>query len=378
MYSSLAGAKKCAKQLHHILDAAGVDYPLAKCQAAVARAGGYKNWHELTGRVSARTDTHVPYDYWGKLLDVLPEPCRAPIAWHLDGEAISSPKEPLSEKWIRAVVPYGIGLEVIHRSRSPILQPGTGKGQRLRLEIVSGILLNMEGGDDFTLRLDPESLAVTVSGEPGELLPGLRSKSGFNAALEAVINAGILKVENGITRVLAPEDHALRAEILERARHWNVQKMPKSNYVQVEPELWAAVQHQYDIDRAEAGPKAPYDELDHHGVRLSSRFSVLSEFERMQRVVDAMPDWVRLCVASIWCDSLACACYSVELRLGMYRDGLPEAIRDCFLTECGGFNGLSVHHGSKSKQFDCRWPADEAYYANMDFPEAGDPAIETD
>lgn len=378
MYSSLAGAKKCAKQLQHILDAAGVDYPLAKCQAAVARAGGYKSWHELTGRVSARTGTHVPYDYWGKLLEVLPEPCRAPIAWHLDGEAISSPKKPLPEKWIRAVVPYAVGLEVIHRSRSPILQPGTGKGQRLRLDIVSGILLNMEGGDDFTLRLDPESLIVTAPDKPGELLPRLRSKSGFDAALKAVIDAGILKVENGVTRVLTPEDPALRAEILDRARDWNVQKMPKLNPFEVEPEFWAAVQHQYDIDRAEAGPKAPYDDLDHRGVLLNSRFSILHEFERMQRVVDAMPDWVRLSVASIWCDSLACACYSVELKLGMYRDRIPEEICDCFLTVCEGFNGLSVNHGSKSKQFDCKWPADEAYYANIDFPEVDDRAIDMD
>lgn len=378
MYSSLAGAKKCAKQLHHILDAAGVDLPLAKCQAAVARAGGYEDWHELTGRVSARTDTHLPYDYWGNLLEALPEPCRAPVAWHLDGEAISSPEKPLPEKWIRAVVPYGIGLEVIHRSRSPILQPGTGKGQRLRLEIVSGILLNMEGGDDFTLRLDPESLTVTALGEPGELLPELRSKSGFDAALKAVIDAGILKIENGVTKVLAPEDPALRTEILDRARDWNVQKMPKLNYLEVEPELWAAVKRQYDIDRAEAGPKAPYDDLDHRGILLSSRFSVLHEFQRMQRVVDAMPDWVRLCVASIWCDSLACACYSVELKLGMYRDGLPEEICDCFLAVCGGFNGLQVHHGSKSIDFDCKWPADDAYYASIDFPEVDDLTIELD
>lgn len=259
-----------------------------------------------------------------------------------------------------------------------MLQPGTGKGQRLRQGIVSGLLLNMGGGDDFTLRLEPESLAVTAPGEPRHLLPRLASKPGFEAALEAIVTAGILKVESGITRVLAPEDPALRAEIVERARDWNVQKMPKLNYVEVEPELWAAVQHQYDIDRTEAGPKAPYDDLDYCGVHISSRFSVLSEFERMQRVVDAMPDWVRLCVASIWCDSLACASYHVEIRLGMYRDRLSEEIRDCFLTVCDGFNGLSVHHGSKSKQFDCTWPADDAYYANIDFPEVDDRAIDMD
>lgn len=378
VYSSLAGAKKCAKQLNHILDAAGVDYPLAKCQAAVAKAGGYRGWHDLNSRISVRSDTKLPYDYWGRLLDGLPEPCRVPIAWHLNAEALRQRDASSGGEWLRAVLPYAVGLEVIHRSHSPILQLGTGRGQKLRLAIVSSILLNMGGGDDFSLRLDPESLNVTAPGEPHQLLPRLTAKSGFDAALGAVIAAGILEVGTGITRVVAPTEIALRSEILERVRKWNIQKMPKIDFVEVDPKLWSAVQRQYDIDRAGAGPKAPYEDIDYRGIRLSSRFSVLSEFETMQRVVDAMSDSTRLRVASVWCDSLAGADYQVEIKLGMFRDGLPEDLRDHFLAVTHGFNGLSVNHGSKSKSFYGIWPAEDAYYASIDFPEADDLTLEVD
>jgi len=47
MYSTIEGAKKRAKQLKKMLDASGFAYPLAKCQVAVARAGGYADWHDL-------------------------------------------------------------------------------------------------------------------------------------------------------------------------------------------------------------------------------------------------------------------------------------------------------------------------------------------
>lgn len=374
MYSSLMGAKKCAKQLNHILYVAGVDYSLARCQAAVAKSGGYRDWHDLNKRIGARTDTDIPYDYWGKLLQVLPEPCRAPVAWHLDAEAVSRPEGSLPEEWIRAVLPYAIGLEGIHRSRSPILQPGTGKGQKLRLGIISSILLNMGGGEDIALRLHAETLTVTAQGEPRELLPGLTSKPGFETALAAVTAAGIIAVENGLTRVLPPSDPELRGEILERAREWNIQKMPKINYVEADPKLGRAIQLQIDLDREQAGPKAPYDELDYRGVQLSSRFSVLSEFNVMQRAVDEMSEPTRLRIASIWCDSRACADYQVEVKLGMYRDELPEELRENFLAATNGFNGLSINHGSKSKRLDCCWPADDAHYANIEFPESlGEP-----
>ena len=40
MYSTLDGAKKCAKQLKRLLQASAMIFPLSECQNAVAVAGG--------------------------------------------------------------------------------------------------------------------------------------------------------------------------------------------------------------------------------------------------------------------------------------------------------------------------------------------------
>lgn len=79
----------------------------------------------------------------------------------------------------------------------------------------------------------------------------------------------------------------------------------------------------------------------------------------MKAVVDAMPDDVRLRVASIWCDSKASAIYSVTVTLGMDRHGLAVDIRDCFRAAASGFNGISVEHGDDQQFFDPEWPGDE-------------------
>ena len=75
--------------------------------------------------------------------------------------------------------------------------------------------------------------------------------------------------------------------------------------------------------------------------------------------MDAMPDDVRLRVASIWCDSKASAIYSVTVTLGMDRHGLAVDIRDCFRAAASGFNGISVEHGDDQQFFDPEWPGDE-------------------
>ena len=132
------------------------------------------------------------------------------------------------------------------------------------------------------------------------------------------------------------------------------------------PELAAAVQRQFNIDREESGLEVPYDALDYRGVSLQSRFSVAHEFKTMKAVVDAMPEDVRLRLASIWCDSKACACYHVVVTLGMHRSALAEQIRQCLLAATSGFNGLYIEHGSHVTQFDPEWPEDEAYCAELD------------
>lgn len=65
MYSTLDGAKKCAKQLKRLLQASAMIFPLSECQNAVAVAGGYRSWHDLNARIGQRQGAASPYDYWG-------------------------------------------------------------------------------------------------------------------------------------------------------------------------------------------------------------------------------------------------------------------------------------------------------------------------
>ncbi len=54
MYSTINGAKKCAKDLKRLFDDSDFEFPLNKCQAVVARAGGYRDWRDLEGRSGGR------------------------------------------------------------------------------------------------------------------------------------------------------------------------------------------------------------------------------------------------------------------------------------------------------------------------------------
>ena len=367
MYSTLDGAKKCAKQLKHILERSGLAYPLAKCQAAVARAGGYGDWHDLTRRIGRRVNSRIPYDHWGALISSLPVPCHLPITSYLRDEFAAEAADEASTKfWIRDTLPYLVGLEVVHRSTTPLLRPGSGKDQRICLQIVSGMLLDIKNEFGFAPKLDPETLTAIFGGTPDAILPRLARHPRFDEAIKALIAGGILKVEGKTTRLFSPDSEELHTEIIRQARAWNLQKEPEIKYVQMSPELAAAFQRQSDIDRKEAGPKVPYDTLDYRGVSLQSRYSVASEFETMKAVVDAMPNDVRLRLTSIWCDSKACAYYHVVVTLGMHRSALTDQIRECFLAATSGFNGLSVEHGSHETLFDPEWPADEAYFAELE------------
>lgn len=360
MYSTLDGAKKCAKQLKRLLEASGLIFPLARCQAAVAEAGGYQDWHELNRHIGRRPQTGLPFDYWGNLLKLLPAPCQYTVRWYLSGG--SGSEQTPSELWVRDILAYAVSLEIVHRRHSLPLRPGSGKGQRLRLELVSGLLLNIEGGLDNLPKLDAEKLHLIFDGDPASLLPKLSRNAQFSEAVASLVDAGIIAIERGSTCVIAPENEILRAEILKRASEWRRDQEPTIPYIEMDEDLAKALSYQVSLDVRDAGPKVPYHKLSYRGVELQSRYAVAHEFEEMKAVVDAMPDHVKLRIASIWCDSKACAVYSITINLGMNRPGLGGDIRDSFRAGANGFNGLFLYHGSESEFFEPEWPDDDDYF----------------
>ena len=196
------------------------------------------------------------FDFWGALIQQLPVPCHVPVRWYLrDREHVLASGRDLPDKWIRDVIPYCASLEVVHRKHSPLLMPGSGMGQRQRLEIVSGLLLNVEGHEGFAPQLDPETLDILVKGQPASLLPTLARKSEFADEIDVLISSQIIRVEGEVTTILAPPSSALREEILRRARRWESQKEPEVKTHEIGRELAAGLKRQSELDRAESGPK---------------------------------------------------------------------------------------------------------------------------
>ena len=113
------------------------------------------------------------------------------------------------------------------------------------------------------------------------------------------------------------------------------------DYIDLPPEAAALIQRQYDIDRAEAGTKAPVSGFRYRGVQIESRWSVLAELDKMRRIVDAMPELLARRLETIWCDSNAGSCYLVTVRAGLWVPDLRWAIADAAL-EAGGHNGIVV------------------------------------
>ncbi|QFT97600.1 hypothetical protein FIU85_09820 [Roseovarius sp. THAF8] len=113
-------------------------------------------------------------------------------------------------------------------------------------------------------------------------------------------------------------------------------------YTDLPPEAAELIQRQYEVDRADAGPKAPVSSFRYRGVQIESRWAVMAELDTMRRVIDAMPELMARRLETIWCDSNAGACYTVTVRPSLYVPDLRGAIFDAVLVAGGGHNGIMI------------------------------------
>ncbi len=225
MYSTYDGAKKCAKDLKRLFENSGIIFPLHKCQGAVARGGGFRDWHELESCLIGSARKIEPVAFRKRLLAAVPEPCRPPVLAWLDRdpvEAILDPKTP--PRWYRDVYPYLMATAVVHR-RSALLRPGSGEGQRLREALVVGLLLNIHGGPRPVPLLEPDTLAFVFKGELTSLFRHDAEHPRFKVELETLTNAGVLDVRDNQVRVLTPGAVAVAALVANDrsglAEHWS-------------------------------------------------------------------------------------------------------------------------------------------------------------
>lgn len=127
-------------------------------------------------------------------------------------------------------------------------------------------------------------------------------------------------------------------------------------YTDLPPGVTELIQRQYDIDRAEAGSKAPVSGFRYRGVQIESRWAVLSELDAMRRIIDAMPELLARRLEAIWCDSNDGACYTVTVRSGLWVPDLRRAIADSVMNAGGGHNGVMIEaDGGNGCHIDPDW-----------------------
>ena len=212
MFSTLEGAKKFAKNLKTLFDDSGIIFPLNRCQKAAAIAGGFRDWHDLS-RSLAGSDRPVDAGaFRRRLIACLPQPCWIPTLFWLDeGNLETVDGDGLSHDYYRAVVPYLLSSSVIHRSKSALLRPGSGPGQRLRESMVVSLLLGGKGDKRLIPQLEPDTLALVVSGDTASLFGDDAEHPRFEKDFASLVAAGIFEYEDGILRVLPADKDEVAA-----------------------------------------------------------------------------------------------------------------------------------------------------------------------
>jgi len=211
VYSTLEGAKARAKDLKRLFDDSGFQVPLNRCQAAVASAGGFQDWHDLQANLRAGRRSVDPGAYRRRLKAALPPACHGPLAeaWNPDPDAEEPRGEGIPPNFFRDVWPYVMAAEVLHRSRTDLIRPGSGAGQKLRQAMVCGVLLNIHGGLQSIPTLDPETLALDYPGDLASVFRDEAEHPRFAQELAALAEAGVIAVVDDRNRgpqvrILAP------------------------------------------------------------------------------------------------------------------------------------------------------------------------------
>jgi len=132
-----------------------------------------------------------------------------------------------------------------------------------------------------------------------------------------------------------------------------------------EPEVVKAEAKSRYFGDEEKVPTTSLTELVVEGVILSSRYGKADELELMSSVVRALPAELVALIYSIWCDSKACACYSVSLNRCApdQSEILAEQLDYWFCELSSGHNGISLNGPvGTSRYIDCNWPGDDALF----------------
>lgn len=121
-------------------------------------------------------------------------------------------------------------------------------------------------------------------------------------------------------------------------------------------ETWEARQNEVATREARRDTKAK--PMNYKDVPLASREDLAFEIEGMKRIVDVMARDTSRRLESIWCDSKACATYTITVRNGLWVDGLQDLVQDAVIKGGGGHNGIYFDGDTPVSAIDPYWPSD--------------------
>lgn len=224
VYSTYDGAKSRAKSLQRQLEKSSIRFPLNRCQTAIARAGGFKDWHDLQANLDSSPKVEDVTTYRRRLKAALPIACQRPVAasWEPEGDDKQAASDDIPPYFFRDVWPYVMAAEVLHRTTTDVIRPGSGAGQKLREAMVLGVLLNVHGGTQVVPVLDPDSLALDFPGTIDTVFRDEARHPRFDRELGTLTAAGVLSViddrdRGPMVRIEAPaglDDEVLRHQVL--------------------------------------------------------------------------------------------------------------------------------------------------------------------
>ena len=84
-----------------------------------------------------------------------------------------------------------------------------------------------------------------------------------------------------------------------------------------------------------------FTKLRRDGILVESRYGKAHEIELMLVMVMALPERLRQLLVSIFCDSKAPCCYTVEVRRGCRKSDAAQIARGLEIAS-GGHNGITV------------------------------------
>lgn len=230
MFSTYDGAKRQAKHLNKTLFECSIIFPLNKCQTALAHAQGFSSWHDLRSSIDATPRVIDPAIFKRRLLNFLPVPCRRPADYWVDRRSYEWADQDTEislefRNWYHLVNPYLMSLMAGFNRKPPLLQPGSGKGQRLRKSIVDsalhgGMMFYQESG---CFKLNPITLSVQKTASFYEFFADCYQHKDFNREFRGVVDAGILKwtqdnEDVGTIEIIPPSAEDLLKHVLECQR----------------------------------------------------------------------------------------------------------------------------------------------------------------